>query len=151
MGKNVKTYLLLGVVMIIWGIIGFRILSALSPEPEQAIASSEISYRPVTTVQRDTFSIKADYRDPFLGTYSTSKKNTPKKTVKREMPPIDLQYTGSMVNSSTNMRIYFVTINGQQHLLEKGKSAGEVKLLSGSQQAITIRYQGFTKKVQLQQ
>ena len=153
MGKNVKTYVLLAVVLVIWGIIAIRIFSAISPETGKEQVTSQASFAPLKVIAPDTFSIKADYRDPFLGTYraSTATVVKPKRTLKKEMPAIAIQYTGSMVNNSTKKHIYFVTINGQQHLLEKGKTAGDVTLIRGSEKAITIRYQGFTKRVALQQ
>ncbi len=153
MAKNVKTYVLLGAVIVIWGIIAIRIFSALSPEPEEQKIVSNATFTRLKPKHQDTFTIKADYRDPFLGT--TRKPSTqakkPKKVIKKEMPPLNIQYTGSMLNSSNNKRIFFVTLNGQQHLLETGKTAQEVTLVRGSEKTITIRYQGFTKSIPLQQ
>ncbi len=153
MGKNTKTYVLLAVVLVIWGIIAVRIFSTISPETQEEQAISKASFTPLKVIAPDTFSINADYRDPFLGTYPASAATAakPKRTPKKEMPAIAVQYTGSMVNSSAKKHIYFVTINGQQHLLEKGKTAGDVTLIHGTEKAITIRYQGFTKLVALQQ
>ncbi|TAI48499.1 hypothetical protein [Flagellimonas allohymeniacidonis] len=151
MGKNIKTYILLGVVLIIWGVIAYRIFATLSPEPQKQNSFVAKSYAPMEMAARDTFSIKADYRDPFLGTLTSSKpKKTPQaKVVKREIPSIDVRYTGSMYNSSTKKRIYFVTINGQQHLLEKGRSVAKITLVRGSEGSITYRYHGVLKKVSL--
>ena len=151
MGKSIKTYILLGVVLIIWGVIAYRIFATLSPESQAQTSFSSKSYVPMALTTRDTFSIKADYRDPFLGTLAHSKpqKKTLQKVVKKEIPTIDVQYTGSMYNSSAKKRIYFLTINGQQHLLEKGKTAADITLVRGSEGSITYRYQGVLKKVSL--
>nr|WP_299339488.1 hypothetical protein [Allomuricauda sp.] len=153
MTKNTKTYALLTVVLIIWGIIGYRIFATLSPDPEESSLVAVQDFRPIEMAKRDTFSIKADYRDPFLGTLEASK---PKKTgkpkpVKKEIPTIDVQYTGSMFDGSTKKRIFFVTINGQQFLLEKGKSAAGVTVMRGSEQYLTYRYMGRSNKITLTQ
>tara|TARA_Y100001933_G_scaffold127775_1_gene127629 strand:+ start:460 stop:921 length:462 start_codon:yes stop_codon:yes gene_type:complete len=150
--KNTKTYLLLALVLVIWGIIGYRILSTISPEPAEQLVMSEIAPKPFKTVKRDTFSIKADYRDPFLGTANKpeSKKKIRRSAPKKEFFDIDVHYTGSLLNSSTGQRIFFVTVNGQQFLMEKGKQAQEVTLVNGSESAITVRYKGIRKKIELE-
>ncbi len=152
MSKNTKTYLLLGVVLLIWGIIGFRIASAISPEPETPFRSKKMAFKSLTLSQQDTFLINADYRDPFLGTFTTKKKKQSSKTkvVKAPTFDLDVRYTGSMVNHNSGKRIYFITISGQQYLLEKGKSAMEVRLVNGDEKTVTVRYKGVLKKISLQ-
>ena len=151
MSKNTKTYVLLGIVLAIWGIIGFRIASAISSDPELEKTPKRIAFKQIEIGVQDTFLIKADYRDPFLGTLARKKeKKKPRKIVKKQSFDMDVRYTGSMVNHSSGKRIYFVSINGQQHLMEKGKNAMGVSLVSGNQERITVRYKGMVKRIPLQ-
>ena len=64
-----KTYLLLVLVVAVWGTIGYKVVSALNPElPEikQQSFVENINFKIDTKV--DTFSVKLVNRDPFLGT-----------------------------------------------------------------------------------
>lgn len=151
MSKNSQTYILLGIVLLIWGIIGFRILGAISSEPEATLPQKRMAFKQIELTPQDTFSVKADYRDPFLGTLSIKKaKKKGRKIVKTQTFDREVRYTGSMVNNSSGKRIYFITINGQQYLLEKGKQAMEVLLVSGNEQHVTIKYKGMVKRIGLQ-
>lgn len=142
----------MGLVVVIWGVIAFRIFSAISNEPESLKTPGKLVFSTLDKVERDTFSIKADYRDPFLGTYSSKPKNREKKTqpTPSKTFDIDVRYTGSMVNHNTGKRIYFVSINGNQHLLEKGQKADGVSVISGGTNRVTVRYKGILKTIDLQ-
>ena len=151
MSKNTKTYVLLGIVLLIWGIIGFRIASTLSSDPEVEVFTKKMAFRQIEMSVQDTFLVKANYRDPFLGTLLKAKENKKGRTViKKETFDLDVRFTGSMVNQGSGMRIYFVTVNGQQYLLQKGKKAKEMLLVSGNEKYITVRYRGITKRIELQ-
>ncbi|WP_350292615.1 hypothetical protein [uncultured Croceitalea sp.] len=152
MTKNTKTYLLLGVVLLIWGAVGYRIYSGLSPDlpAEQEIKTT--SFKPKAMVKKDTFSILADYRDPFFGTYSKKKRKvkstTPKKVV---APEIGISYTGSVIDNNQKNSIFFVTIEGKQVLMKPKQTLNEVTLLSGTKQTIRVRHQGKLRTIKLQQ
>ncbi|UII76203.1 hypothetical protein LV716_18360 [Flagellimonas sp. HMM57] len=152
MSKNVKTYLLLGLVLAIWGIIGFRILGVFSPEGEAPVTTRKLDFKPKDVVERDTFSILADYRDPFLGTLSASKKKT-KNTAKAKPPTVEfptITYTGLITDQQTNAHIFFVTIGGKQYLMQKRGKESEVTLVGGNNQHIKVRYKGKLKTIPLQ-
>nr|WP_298793792.1 hypothetical protein [uncultured Allomuricauda sp.] len=151
MNKNTKTYILLGAVLLIWGIIGFKVFSAMSPEPEAPVLADNVNFKPKEQVKKDTFSILADYRDPFLGTLPPSKKKSKTKGVakpKVQLP--DISYTGLVSDQNTKNHIFFVTISGNQYLMRKGNTQAEVTLVSGSSKSIRVRYKGIVKTIPLQ-
>ena len=151
MSKNTKTYVLLGIVLLIWGVIGFRIASTLSSEPEVEVLAKRMSFNQIELSVQDTFLVKANYRDPFLGTLPKAKENKKaRKVLKKQTFDLDVRFTGSMVNQGSGKRIYFVTVNGQQYLLQKGKKADEMLLVSGNANHIMVRYKGITKRIELQ-
>ena len=78
MKKDKKTYVLIGLVVFIWGILGVKVIGTLSAEekPLNNIAAPKIPMT-VTTKKRDTFSIVALYRDPFLGTFPKTQTGQP--------------------------------------------------------------------------
>jgi len=140
-------------VLAIWGILGFKILKTVNPSPQitTQITSKE-KFVPITMEKRDTFSISANYRDPFLGTMP--KVDRPKKTKiivsqKKELPEKIIVYTGFVTESSSKKKIFFLTIDGEQQMMSKNGSFKEVKLLSGNSEKIKVRYNGKTENIPL--
>lgn len=153
MKKNNKTYLLLAVVIGIWGVIAFKLLSGSNSESDRMteVASNEV-FVPKQLKQRDTFSLAVNYRDPFLGTIHAPKKvkkRTIKKTVKKAVPQKAISYTGFITDKSSKQKIFFVTIEGQQHLMGINETVQEVKLVRGTKDKIKVRCNGTTRTISL--
>ncbi len=151
MKKNSKTYILLTLVALIWGTIGYKIISSLSSDPESNAEEIAVSFKPLPVQKKETFDIVADYRDPFLG--SLPKKKTKKRIVSTKpkapaVPEVSISYTGFMTDGSTHQKIFFVTINGQQHLMNTKDEIAKVTLLGGSASSIRIRYNNKTRTIQ---
>ncbi|MFS4469621.1 hypothetical protein [Maribacter sp. 2210JD10-5] len=143
MNKNQKTYLLLALVLGVWGVIAYKILNTVNPSVSKVdIAISKDIFIPEKVKVRDTFSIVANYRDPFLGTVNAPK--NPKKTLaikdtKPKVPEKAIAYTGFITDKSSRQKIFFVTIDGQQHMMALNQTINEVKLISGSKGKIRVR------------
>ncbi|KQC29380.1 hypothetical protein [Flagellimonas eckloniae] len=150
MSKNVKTYILIGLVLIIWGVIGIKVFRTLSPEPQAPVFAENINFKPKKVVQRDTFSIVADYRDPFLGTMPTSNKKRTKKVKQPVVQFPSINYTGLISGQQNKDHIYFVTIDGTQYLMQKRNENKGVSLISGTSEGIRVRYKGIVKTIPLQ-
>ncbi len=142
--------MLLGVVLLIWGIIGFKVLGALSSEEETPALAENVNFKPKEVAKKDTFSILADYRDPFLGTLPPSKKKSKRVVKKKEVQFPSINYTGLITDQNTKNHIFFVTISGNQYLMRKGNSQAEVTLMSGSSSKIRVKYKGILKTISLQ-
>ncbi len=145
----------MALVLIVWGILGFRLVKTVNPSPEELPLSADMGkFLPEAIKQRDTFSIVAHYRDPFLGTLpksTISKKKKKAVTPKKEMlPEKDIRYTG-LIESTTGKKIFFLTIDGQQQMLNEKSVFNDVELISGSFQKIKVRYNGKTKSIPLTQ
>jgi len=155
MKKNKKTYVLLIAVFSIWGLLGFKIVGALNTDaPKQELAMVSKKYSINSIKKRDTFSISANYRDPFLGTMPKAKtpKKIRKKSIKKpEFPKRNISYSGSVGQNGTKARMYFVTIDGQQHIMSNNEIISDVKLVSGNSESIKVRYNGRTETVVLSQ
>lgn len=146
MSKNVKTYALLGLVLIVWGIIGFKVVKALSPQPEPVAAFSPTTSFAEPTGKRDTFALLSDYRDPFLGTLPAAQRKTPPRPApKKAVPKKSIVYSG-LVSQSDNV-MFFVSIDGQQHIMSKNQKINDVCLLSGNEKSIRVRYNGITETI----
>ena len=152
MTKNTKTFILLVLVIGIWGFIGYKIIKSLNPNVEPIKQISDVHFKPVEYNQKDTFSIIANYRDPFLGTVKPSKKVIKKVQTNRTKNKIDISisYTGRMGNPKGKDNIYFITINGNQHIMKLKQKVEEVQLVSGSKDYVILRYKNQNIKREIQ-
>jgi hypothetical protein len=151
LAKNTKTYLLLAVVLLIWGIIGCKIYNALSPDTPEPRQFTAIKFNPQVKSEKDTFSISAGYRDPFLGTMPKKRITKVSKPKKKEVLKRAISFTGSIINKNANSSIFFVTIEGAQFLMKPGQSHKEVTLVNGTAKNIRVRYSGITETIPLQE
>ena len=153
MAKNTKTYLLLGAVLFIWGAVGYRIYKGISPSELSLNAETEqVNFKPKEFEQKDTFSILANYRDPFLGTMA--KKNPPVVRSKKQAPPVPeimITYTGSVLGKNSSNSVFFVNIEGVQQLLKLKQTVNGVTLVSGTEKEIKVRHKGKLRTISLQQ
>ncbi len=152
MKKKGKTYILLTVVLGIWGAIGYQIFSKLSPDNSPMVATnSDISFTPKQTIEKDTFSINAEHRDPFLGKpYQLKQVSNRKKRVLKKKDPIvfpAITYRGVISKQNSAQNIYIIDIRGTQQLFKIGKTIHEVKLLKGNKKSITISFKGERKTI----
>ncbi len=158
MKKSARTYLLLGAVLVIWGVLGFRIVKTVNPpDPETTQAPAKDRFQPMKIMERDTFSIAANYRDPFLGTIPKSKKPSSakatkgKQEIKPKLPEKNITYSGFVNEKGSNQKIFFITVDGQQLMLSKNQQQEGVKLVSGNDENIRVRYNGLTKIIKRNQ
>ncbi len=141
--------MLLGLVVIVWGIIGFKVVGALSPKPDPIVVSEPI-FKPVKSVKKkDTFSLMANYRDPFLGTLPTAKQ--PSKPTVRRKPVVKraIVYSGSVSQSGSGNSLFFVNIDGKQHMMSPKQVVDGVQLLGGNAGQIKVRYNGIVETIAL--
>ena len=74
--KNKKNiYILLPAVILIWGLLGYRIFSGLKPSNTAEEKLTVRAFKPQELKESEPFTISTDYRDPFLGTYKKKASN----------------------------------------------------------------------------
>ena len=153
------TYLLITVVAAIWGLVFYRIFNATNEEenfPNQVAKPIKTT----STIEEDTFELINDYRDPFLGSMSSSfdritsrpmrrKVPTPQKTEPTlATPPIDwsfVSYLGTIWNKQTNKEIGILKINGNEVMVASNDRVGEITVLKVVRDSVVIVYQGVKK------
>ena len=146
MKKQQKTYVLLGAVLLIWGIIGVQIYNRINPsESEIEVVTGSSSFERKTTTENVTYQLKPIYRDPFFGKFPVKKKKKKKKpkTVKKEpqKPFPNIIYNGLIKGATENT--YILTINRKQHIVKKGEIVDNISILKGTSSEVTI---GFEKQ-----
>jgi hypothetical protein len=141
----------LAAVLGIWGIIGYKIISAFNPEiPEVAPQEVSVAFNPKPQTAIDTFSIQLVDRDPFLGTLQTKKTSTTSsnyRAVPKDTLWPQIRYGGMVKRQNTAEQIFVIAINNQEHLVKKGQSVEDVKLLQGTAKNITVRYKNKQKVI----
>jgi len=155
MKKRTKTYLLLSVVIVVWAIIGYKVISALNPdEPiNHQVKSFKTVFNPTTQKERDTFSVKPVRKDPFLGTLLI--KPEPKritksivKTKKVQWPTVNYQGLVSKMSSKRD-QVYIITVKQVQYLTKKGQIIDSIKVISGNENKVVLRYKNELKTISL--
>lgn len=140
--------MLLGLVLFIWGIIGYRVVKTLSPDEEPIPASKPLSFNPKPLVKKDTFSLLANYRDPFLGPLPKNKRKPSKnQVVKKPVQKRNIAYSGSVSQSGSGNSLFFVTIDGHQYMMSIKEEVNGVQLISGNKGDIKVRYNGITESI----
>lgn len=157
--KNRKSiYILLPLVLFIWGAIAYQFFSFSNSDiPE--IQNKDIAIKPLIIKPIDTFSITINKRDPFLGKMinneivtSSVKIKTSKKTpkVKVELIWPNVQYKGIVSDIKDKVKVYLVIIDGKSYLMKKGDIEEDVKLKDGDRETIYAIYKGDLKVVFIQ-
>lgn len=147
--NKTKTYLLLVLVLAIWGAIGYQIVSAVNPEKEKVINQDfAIAFNPKTETELDTFSIQTTNRDPFLGTLlvkQTSIKRTASKS--KNVVWMPTLYHGNISNQKNKATVYIISIGGSQYLMKIGELVKDVKLIKGTSEYVKLSYKGAIKTI----
>ncbi|WP_417800659.1 hypothetical protein [Tenacibaculum sp.] len=148
MNKKQKTYLLLAVVVCVWGLIGYKIYNRLSPNTTTIATtnnSNHFSRKKIVEVQ--PYTIRADYRDPFLGKLPIKRKKVsfkPKKKItgeKKNFPQI--VYNGTV--ASNKSKSFIITINGEQEIFNLGQNVRGLTLVKGNSEEVLLKFQNETK------
>ena len=144
--KNIKV--LLPLVVIIWGILIFKIVDAFRPDDVNFKQGVVSSFKAPSVKEKEQFNLKAVESDPFLETPYTksSKKNkTSIKRVENETPWPSIQYLGLVSDNNSKSKIFIVSINGQQQLLGTGETTQDVKVIKGNSESVTLKFNGHTQ------
>ncbi len=152
--KNKKNiYILAPAVLIIWGLLIYKVVAGLNPSVPEAKQIEQLGqFSPKEFEEAESFTISNDYRDPFLGTFEKKKrtKRRTKPTVQEpETPFPSVIYKGIISPKGKNEKVFLVQINGNQHLFKKNNIFDSVKLLKGNAKEITLKFEKQTQTFQL--
>lgn len=156
MKRKKNIYFLVAAVIIVWGILGYKLMTGFNVTTNNADVITTAQFKASKPDKKsETFSIKNDYRDPFLGLLENKNIGNlkPKKIpqVKKEMIPFPIVvYVGYIAPKDKNEKVFLVAINGQQHIFKINTLINEVKLLSGNSKEITVQFQHQKKSFQLE-
>lgn len=155
--KKLHIYLLLALVIAVWGGVIYRVSSNAmnSTEVQTAGVTSGAKKAKIPLIQPDTFNLLINYPDPFgeniINVDSNSKATAMKKispdllTRNKISEPSVLQsigYAGYVKSESGKKRIAILTMEGIDKFIEEGASFGKVKLIAVLTDSVKVKYNG---------
>ncbi|MEC3882001.1 hypothetical protein [Parapedobacter sp. 10938] len=153
--KRKLTIGLLIMVLTIWGVIFYRVLSQTGNRPtvvsQVAIDAPLIS---VVEIPEDD-SLLLDYPDPFLGEQEEDVAprgdfETVAYNMGEEIAYIDwsqVQYLGTVQAADGKRTAMLININGREFMLKPGDSVDGYTILRKKNKALVISYQGQTNTI----
>lgn len=156
MKNKMTTYVLIFFVLLVWGIIGYRLFDAMNNNdnvPFNPHIELKETYNDFT-VKKDTGSLSLNYRDPFgMVTKDTIEKiplrSVPRKVINAAIKPTVnwnmIKYSGYIRNPNSKKLIAIMNINGKTIMLSEGESAEQVQLLKNARDSVKVSYKNQTK------
>jgi len=157
--KNRKTlYILIPAVILIWGLIIFKILNGVASIPVEKRSGMNLNHlKDSVKIEKDTFFIYANYRDPFLienvphknsqvtndpeknNEYRQPRRRTRKTSNANKWPKII--YKGIISNNHNNDKVILLEIDQSKHLVRKGDTVKEIRINDFTSDSVFISYQ----------
>lgn len=152
-GKNIGRVILIFVATSIWGAIAFRLLpSSSSAETLNTMVETQSKTKAaIETLAKD--SLKLNYTDPFTKkvlakkTKSASPKPKLKPKVTEKEPLPEIVYHGMIRNKSRKTTQAWVSVNGEEKVIQTGEKIGGLEFISVTPNQLTIRFNHDTKTI----
>ena len=148
---------MLPLIALVWGVVFYQLYLYFfsSPIYTQQEVKETVN---IDEIKRDTFSIVANYRDPFLGkklkTYNRKNrkngliKTTRVKTLKSiEKPWPIITYKGMIKNNNSNRRVGILKVGAKEHLVKEGDVIEGVKIITVEKQLVKVLFQKESKTI----
>lgn len=153
MKKKNRTLMLLVAVILIYGAVIVRFIFLSGDSEAVFVVESKVGqFRPIAYDVDQKFTVKNNFRDPFLGTLprktsgdiSENTFGSSKKTI--QWPIIVFKGLVSDVNSTN--KIFAVVLNGKEMVVKEGQVMDSVKILNGTSKELILRYKGEKRKIE---
>lgn len=151
MKNKALTYLLVAIVGFVWYKVFFRVKDNLFGEETEIVRPNNVPAQ-LALFSRDTFSLQADYRDPFGETkmsVSVQESVEPSEPspipTPRPKPSIswpEIVYFGQIQKTGSKKPLGIISIDGYKHALHTGETIYDgILIKSIGRDSIAIRYQ----------
>ena len=153
--KNKKlAYILFPVVLLVWGIVGYKLYVKFFGEEDAIVASTEIVSADKANTFTDHFDIENNYRDPFLGNavreavVSAQAQQAPVQRQVVVAPPVlkpMVYWPAIKVGGIVNEKKFMGIISGKNVLLSKGEQALGVTFVKSSKDSVWFKFSNEQK------
>ncbi|MGL4599303.1 MAG: hypothetical protein ACRCYO_17405 [Bacteroidia bacterium] len=156
-------YVLLPIVLAIWGTIGWKIYAGLQEKTETKQTPQTGAMLPKNELQAESLSLVANYRDPFLegavsqqqtNTIQTPKVNQPAVQTPKPQPIVEtpqqwpqITYNGLIKRNGEEKVVGFLTVDGQSHFVKPGDKAGSVNIVKLWKDSIQVSWNKLQRVV----
>jgi hypothetical protein len=150
MNKNTKTTVLLIVVIIVWGTIGYQIYLNYHPAQGEILELPKMPYISKQGIVKNTYTITANYRDPFTGK-KYKKPELKQPILKKELPKPEIIFPSIVFMGiiEGTKKTYIISINNTQEIFQLNDTFQDITLLAANEKRITLRYQNSIKNYTL--
>jgi hypothetical protein len=155
--KNKKlTYVLGLAVLVVWGLIIYRVVAAAGGDDgDVPVAAAPVKKEPYNdyAVPKDTTHLLLNYRDPFglvkqKDTVKMSLAHNHKIAGTALKPAFNwgfIKYSGYVRNPGSKKLLAILTINGRSVNMTEGETIDKVKLLRNMGDSVKVSCDGHTK------
>lgn len=155
--KKKTIYILMPIVILVWGFVFYQLYGYFFSTPSYANTEVKTVIN-IDEIKKDTFSIVADYRDPFLSqkrvqtvNHRVVTKTNGSKTKKKTPPTVlkwpSIQYKGMIKNNNSEKRVAIVNIDGKERIVKEGTTLNELKVVKIEKETITVSFQDEKKTI----
>lgn len=149
MKSKKSIYILLPLVLLIWGILGYRLFSFFGNDETEVQENSNFQVQNIDYKAPDSIKIVVDYRDPFTGKLSSGNNNENTNSVirkpksentileKQEIKPV-IVYRGLVSDTKDKNKVFMFSVDNKTYLLERGQTENDIKVISGDAKQITL-------------
>jgi hypothetical protein len=147
--KNRKNiYILLPIVLFIWGAVMYQFFSFSNNGVDIKLVSNRFEVKPIDIKEIDTSFITVNYRDPFLGkAYNPSNNVVKKKKTTKQKPKVleeifvwpKILYKGIVSDTKDKTKVFMLIIEGQTFLMKIGDTQKGIFLKEGDRESIYVK------------
>lgn len=153
-------YLLGALVVVVWGLIIYRVFGAMAGSddvmPSTVSSPIKAAYNDYSQ-PKDTSKLRLNYRNPFgreekKDTVPVVKRSIIKPVAVNPAQAINwgfIKYSGYVRNPGSKKLIAIVIINGKNTMLQDGEIQDRVKLIKNMGDSIKVSFNGATKFIKL--
>jgi len=149
MNKKSTTYIMLTIVILIWGAILYKLAGIfISPKTENKL-SIKLNNVPLSLTNDSTnYNLIGVPRDPFIKKLEVHTDYTP--NIKKAEKPVDLKwptikFKGIIKSNNTSKPLAILAINNKSQFINEGQEIDEVKVSKISKDSIEVIYKEASK------
>ena len=153
-------YILAPLVLLIWGLIFYKIFTHFGDDQNKTMVNPDQTNTNKKQLPRDTFTIIANYRDPFLGRNDHPVIQTDRGDhvmsnqggLTQKRPPVpeiipEIKYCGLIANPRNKRKIGLLQMSNKELLVKEGDTYNELKIFKLFSDSVKIMYSKTKKTI----